>query len=145
MNSWCDEIGWCAVQILQALPPGPDDASVFQDYIEYALTEATFVVRREVRCARGPTRGGRIDLVATWRPGTPLEARIALELDWRQPRYKSLQKLRLFDGYRIVVLRLDKPYPHPLPGIDAVVCIPVIDPLKPFLAGQATLSGRKEK
>lgn len=130
--AWWDPIGDKIADVLRGLDPGPDDASVFQDYIEHHLQTAMCTVYREVRCPRGPTKNGRIDLIAECNG-----AMIALELDWTKPRFKSLAKLRNFRGYRIVVLRRSDPWPYPLQGIDAVVCVPVVEPLQPFLAGQS--------
>lgn len=130
--AWWDPIGDGIAGFLRGLQPGPDDASLFHDYIEHHLKMAMCTVYREVSAPRGPTRHGRIDLIAELNG-----AMMALELDWAKPRFKSLTKLRNFLGYRIVVFRRSDPWPYPLQGIDAVVSIPVVEPLRPFLAGQS--------
>jgi hypothetical protein len=117
------------VAIFEATPPGPDNASVFHKYLEAQLNRAGLHTTREVRCPRGPTRSGRIDIVVTCE-----NEQLAIEVDWLKPRFKSLQKLRLFEGYRVVVLRRAKTWPYPLHGIDAVVCIPSVDPVEAFYA-----------
>lgn len=116
-----------AVAVLNVTPPGPDNASVFHRYLEEQLRRADLRTAREVRSPRGPTRSGRIDIVVSHE-----DERLAIEVDWLKPRYKSLQKLRLFDGYRVVVLRRSDPWPYPLAGIDAVLSIPAIDPVEAF-------------
>lgn len=120
------------VETLEAAAPGPDDASVFHRYIERRFRDEGMDVEREVRIARGPTRSGRLDLVVSW----PDIRKVAIEIDWLKPRFKSLQKLRNFAGYRIVVLRRAGAWPYQLSGIDAVVCIPAIDPVEAFNASQ---------
>ena|SRR5215471_5309575 len=127
-----DEYGEFAADAIEALRPGPDDASVFQDYIEHHLMRIGFSVEREVSCLKVSGRRGRIDLVASYGA-----ARIGIELDWLQPRCSSLAKLRNFIGYRLIVLRRTDRYGcHPC-GIDRIVCLPVVEPLQPFLAGQS--------
>lgn len=117
------------VAVLQATPARPDNASVFHKYLEEQLRRANIATVREVRVPRGPTRTGRIDIVATRE-----DEKVAIEVDWLKPRLKSLAKLRLFEGRRLVVLRRSAPWPYPLAGIDAVICIPAIDPVEAFYA-----------
>lgn len=88
---------------------------------ESALKDAGYVVSREFRVpARGDGRRGKIDLVV-WRESE--DERIAIELDHRSPRKKSLFKLRAFPGLRVMVLRHEAGgrWPETPRGIDAVV------------------------
>lgn len=75
-------------------------AKSFHDAMEHYLKSyGADVVREYEVLDRGDGRRGRIDLVVTW----PL--RFAVELDDRNPRQKSLYKLRAFNGEGFVVLR----------------------------------------
>ena len=105
--------------------PGPDNASIFHDWIEAYLKSRGFYVDREYECEKRNGRKGRIDLMVMHAGG-----QVGIELDWKLPRYRSLDKLRRFTGYRISVLRLGKPWNGDIPyGLEAVVCIPVVDTL----------------
>jgi hypothetical protein len=86
-----------------------------------ALSEAGFTILPEFKTKPlGDVRDGKIDLVATRDGG-----RVAIELDDQSPRSRSLSKLRLFDGYRIVVLR--GRYATEIPdGIDEVIAARMI-------------------
>lgn len=75
------------------------------------------------RRALGDPGNRRIDIVAILEEG-----RVAIELDCRRPRRKSLEKLRLYPGSRIVGLRGVLPLiPN---GIDACVSMSVRQPTK---------------
>ena len=78
----------------------PDEATKCQGFVASALRKGGFKVTWEVDVARADGRPGRIDLVAEYR-----NERVAIEIDYRSPREKSLDKLRQFRGYRIVCLR----------------------------------------
>jgi hypothetical protein len=141
-NLWMEPFGLHCGDILRSLPPGPDNAAIFQDYIEHHLRGMNYVVDREVPCLKMSGRRGRIDLVASYsfeHRGRDYKVRIGIELDWKRPRYRSLAKLRIFDGYRIIVLRRNDEYPYPIAGIDDIVCVPISAPLPTFLAGQAAM------
>jgi hypothetical protein len=87
------------------------------------LSDAGFVVEVEVRVAdRGDGQRGYIDIVASCSDGA-----VAIELDCRSPRAKSLAKLRQFSGFRVVGLRgaVCSVVPD---GIDAVVAMPLAWP-----------------
>lgn len=96
-----------------------DHAREMQQEVERALTRAGFSVRLEYPTAHlGDNRNGRIDIVAH-KDGQD----VAIELDCRTPRYRSIKKLKLFPGYRIIGLRGIR---HPIvDGIDGVVCLQV--------------------
>lgn len=68
-----------------------DHAGDYHDNVEYALIEAGWSVRREYAVVIGDGLGGRVDIVAQRH-----KTRIALELDNRTPRGKSLIKLTGF-------------------------------------------------
>jgi hypothetical protein len=98
------EVGTFPVDVEERLAMLPDDldAAAFHAAAEAALGSLGFTCWREVRLsARGDGQGGRLDIVAE-RHGV----RIALELDDRTPRRKSLVKLGQTDcTFRVVVLR----------------------------------------
>jgi len=76
------------IACLLSLPRCPDARSL-HDYAEVALKAEGFKVKREVLVPqRGDGRRGRIDIVAERGAET-----VALELDRRQPRLKSVRKL----------------------------------------------------
>ena len=86
--------------------------------METGLLAAGFKVDREFSV---PDRGdgkmkGFIDLVIT----SP--ERVAIELDRKKPRKKSILKLRQFDGVKIIVLReKSRGNTREIKGIDAVI------------------------
>ena len=92
--------GAYALEVLGKMQPAPDDAAEFHRTVETALKSAGFTVRREARVGiRESGRGaGRIDLLASIHDGF-----VAIELDRRSPRSKSLDKLRSFNAFRIVI------------------------------------------
>ena len=114
------ETGEEAVRVLRSLPDLPDTAAACHAAAMVALQQAGFTVAPEFHVpAFDGERNGRIDVVLQKNGGL-----VAIELDARTPRRKSLKKLRCFPGYRIVALRgvaLDRP-PD---GIDAAVSLPV--------------------
>jgi hypothetical protein len=77
--------------------------------------------------------GGRVDIVC-FKNG---EA-VAIELDRRSPRKKSLEKLARFDGYRIVAVRGVDNVPCP-EGIDEVVTMRVRRPSRRELANKRSV------
>lgn len=94
----------------------PDHAATMHAELAGALRMAGFYVTMEYPTAHlGDRRDGRIDIVAF-----ALADRIAIELDCRKPRRRSLEKLRLFDGYKIVGVRGIEGHETP-DGIDAVI------------------------
>ncbi len=64
------------------------------------------------------SRGGRLDVLAEFRGGL-----VAIELDARSPRRKSLEKLRQFTAFRVIGLRGVSM--RPPAGIDAVVMLDI--------------------
>lgn len=102
-----------ARSILENLPPVADTAPMVQVAAAKALRRHGFDVILEY-----PVEGGRIDIVASWD-----DWRVAIEIDARKPRARSLLKLRAFQGATIVALRgVTALLPE---GIDAVANIPV--------------------
>ena len=112
--------GQYAIEIISRLCP-PDNAKLFHDEVEHSLREARFYVRREANVGiRSSGRGpGRIDLLAEMHGGF-----VAIELDNKSPRSGSLDKLRAFNAFRLVVLRGAPPWPDER-DIDAIISIPV--------------------
>lgn len=85
-----------------------------------ALLEENFIVYPEWVIDNLPdARSGRIDVVCTKDNGW-----VALELDTRKPRRKSIEKLHKFPGYRIIGLR--GVGGDPPPGIHDLLCLNVI-------------------
>lgn len=113
--------GWLALEVMGSMLPPPDNAKSFHDAVEAALKAAGFFVRREAYCGmRESGRSwGRIDLLAQIHGGF-----VAIELDWRSPRAGSMDKLRAFNAFRIVVLRGARPWGQER-DIDAIISIPV--------------------
>lgn len=98
----------------------PDHAASMHAGVAASLRKAGYQVCMEYPTgALGDTRDGRIDLVAIWDGG-----KAAIELDCRKPRKRSIHKLRLFDGYRVIGVRGIEGQPIP-DGIDAVVTMRV--------------------
>jgi hypothetical protein len=96
-----------------------DHAREMQEEVSRALERAGFLVTLEFSTAKlGDSRNGRIDIVASKQGQN-----VAIELDCRTPRLRSIKKLKLFSGYRIIGLRGIR---HPIvDGIDGVVCLQV--------------------
>lgn len=113
--------GTLAIETLQGLSPPPDNASAFHDAVEVALRAAGFEVRREAYVGIRESRCGFgfIDLLAIYQGGF-----VAIELDRRSPRSGSLDKLRAFNAFRLLVLRGDRGWP-PERDIDAIIALPV--------------------
>lgn len=120
-----------AVAALRGLPTLPDTSQVVHAAALAALRDAGFVVKPEVTVVLPEGRNGRYDLVAEWG-----SHRIAVEIDTRKPRQKSLDKLRAFDGGRIIALR-GVSCAWRIDGIDAIV------PLKVRIASSPEVSDKK--
>lgn len=102
--------------VRETRPPPDATAAWLHDEIERRLVEIGWAVEREVPVPdRGDGRAGAIDLVVT----DPVP--IAIELDRRSPRRKSLEKLSAFDGARVVVLREPPRTPITEPGVEILV------------------------
>lgn len=94
----------------------PDHAPSMHAEIAKSLSRAGFAVELEYPVANiGNGRRGRIDLVAR-----SSEGNVAIELDTRRPRAKSILKLNTFDGFRIIGLR-GVQWVEKVPGIDAII------------------------
>lgn len=88
------------VKVLRALPAMPDHAGAVHATALMALKREGFDVEHEAPVAMPNGRMGRFDLVVRrW------GCQAAIEIDARKPRAKSLEKLLLFNGGRIVALR----------------------------------------
>ena len=96
----------------------PDIAPAFHANIAYCLKKHGFVVTFEYCVTLPNGRHGRIDLCVE-KDGQ----RAALELDNRMPRKGSIEKLRLFPGAKMVVLRDGRQMS--IEGIDAIVPVKV--------------------
>jgi hypothetical protein len=84
--------------------------------VSFWLEAAGFFVENEFPTKElGDDRAGRIDIVASYKRGS-----VAIELDCRRPRTRSLKKLRLFNGYRLIVLR-GVAMPVAYDGIDQII------------------------
>lgn len=121
--------GRIAVSVMRDLPAVPDHAGQLQRAVADALEFKGFVVRCEApTTALGDDREGRVDILATIMGGV-----VAIEIDARKPRARSLKKLRLFNAFRIIALRgVDM---EPPDGIDAVVALKVAAVQRPELDG----------
>jgi hypothetical protein len=109
-----------AQNVLADLPPQPDTAGAVHGAAIEALRAAGFEVRTECGVDdRGDGRSGRVDIVAEHDGGS-----VAIEIDHRNPRQKSVHKLRRFSGFRLLALR-GIALPNLPDGIDGAVSIPV--------------------
>lgn len=125
----CLEISPHVEAVLARITCGPDNAAFFHDLIEYHLTSCGFRVKREVKCENPlrRTKTGRFDLV--------VEDVIAIEIDWKLPRWRSLAKLREFPGGRLIILRCARPANWVNPqGIDEVFFVPAVKPMDALLS-----------
>ena len=100
--------------------PLPDEAIACHDAVEAALKADGLRVMREAEVRNHDGVRGRYDLVVLQGDG-----RAAIEIDRRQARAKSVQKLLGFDGGRVQILRGSMP-PHQIEGIDAFISLPVM-------------------
>lgn len=108
-----------AVEIIGRLRAIPDHASTAHQSVMVALAEAGFNVVKEVQVGTdGDT--GRVDVVATKGGGS-----VAIEIDSRSVRAKSIRKLRRMDGFRIAALRRVV-HDEQIEGIHAVVGIDTV-------------------
>ncbi|MEN3931399.1 hypothetical protein WJT86_10060 [Microvirga sp. W0021] len=111
--------GMHAVTTLERLYGLPDKAGLLQKAVVSELERAGFSVCTEEQVSKlQQRRTGRLDVLAVYRGGT-----VAIELDARSPRQKSIEKLLQFDAFRIIGLR-NISMPPPI-GIDAVVALHV--------------------
>jgi hypothetical protein len=109
-------------------PEQRTDAGDFHRSVEAGLRRAGLSVRREVEVPYLDGTTGRIDLVVDGGG-----RQIAIELDNRTGRGKSLIKLLRFDGGKVLVLRDGYDDPVPMSGLDMLVsCLP----LPPALSGR---------
>jgi len=107
--------GFVARALLEAMT-GPDDARAFHKRAVAVLRRSCFSVGVELPTTYG-SASGYIDMVAWFRGGT-----VAIELDRRRPRAKSIEKLLSVNAFRMIVLR-DARWQLGLPsGIHAMVC-----------------------
>lgn len=113
------EAGQAVISIIRSVI-WPDHAATLHAYVGRALQAEGFKVTYEFKTrSLGDPRDGRIDLLAVRNGGV-----VAIELDTRRPRKRSLLKLRLADAFRLIVLRGVEGYDVP-EGIDAVIAAPV--------------------
>lgn len=97
-----------------------DDAATMHAEVAAALEAAgLFVIMEYPTRWLGDVRKGRIDIVVQKALG-----QAAIELDCRKPRRRSVLKLRLFPGYRIVGIRGIEGF-DPVIGIDEIVSMRV--------------------
>jgi hypothetical protein len=115
------DLGKRVGEALRSLGPLPDEAKSFHDACEASLRKAGFVVFREWEIDLGAGRHGYIDLVVMEE-----DRGVAIELDRRLPRAKSLKKLSKFDGYRICVTRTANSSREFEGMVDEVIAVPVL-------------------
>lgn len=113
--------GHYAMDVLRDMPRPLDNSRAFHDAVQAALRAAGFSVRREayVGIRESGRPFGYIDLLAQYQDGF-----VAIELDNRTPRAGSLDKLRAFKAFRLLVLRGDRGWTSER-GIDAIINVPV--------------------
>jgi len=120
----------------------PDSAPALHAALAEELWKAGFQVGLEYPTkSLGDGRKGRIDIVARWvEEGKLVSA--AIELDCRRPRKRSLKKLRLWDGPRIIGLRGVELLQTP-EGIDAVIAMRVREPTAAEQKNKRTVNRKK--
>lgn len=97
-----------------------DQAACMHAEVAECLRENSYQVFMEYGTKHlGDRRKGRIDIVAVKN-----EVFVGIELDCRKPRRRSIEKLRLFSGIRIIGVRGIEGQPVP-EGIDDVVTMRV--------------------
>lgn len=96
-----------------------DHAPTMHAELIAALESSEFSVHPEYHTGwLGDERNGRLDIVCRRDGGV-----VGIELDARKPRRRSILKLGLFQGFRIIGLR--GVMGLACDGIDAVICMPV--------------------
>jgi hypothetical protein len=115
----------------------PDTAAALHYEVAESFWDAGFFVEFEHRVPnRGDGRPGRIDLVVSLG-----KTRIAIELDCRRPRAKSIFKLRSFDGFRLIGLR-GVEWVEQIAGIDCVIGMPVRQAMRDERKDKRTVNRR---
>jgi hypothetical protein len=104
-----------------SLEPMPDDASHVQERLINAMVAAGYRVFHEYFVELPTGRSGRIDIVAKDKAGRWL----AIEIDARKPRKRSIEKLSLRNWIRVSCLRGVAEGIDEYPGLDAVIALPV--------------------
>lgn len=132
-----DGIAQKVCDVLKSLGPQPDDAALLHDEAERALIRAGLNVEREFAIDLDDGRRGFIDLV--------VGGSVAIELDRRLPRAKSLKKLSKFNGFKIAVIRSVNDEKDFLDMVDAVIPVPPlpITPPKSEITDQAKRISRE--
>lgn len=114
------ETGVKVVAVLEGMGPQADDAAELHDAAEDALRQAGLDVQREFRINLDDGSYGLIDLV--------VNNVVAIELDRRLPRAKSLRKLAAFRGFKVAVVRNDHAAVEFEAMVDRVVSVsPILD------------------
>lgn len=73
-------------------------AGEWQDYVKAEIEKIGYVVEKEVPCLIDQDRNGRIDLIAN-----KDDLQIAIELDYRTPRAKSIIKVKLYPAGMVLL------------------------------------------
>ncbi len=103
---------------IAALRPGVGGAGDLHDQVEAYMQSKGFAAEREFKVPdRGDGHPGRVDLMCTLG-----EFRVAMEMDSRTARDKSLTKLKSLDAYRVIILRTAPAWVS-YAGIDQVVAM----------------------
>ncbi len=103
------------------LDPMPDDASHVQERLINVMLAAGYRVFHEYYVELPTGHRGRIDIVAQAKNGRWL----AIEIDARKPRKRSVEKLSLRNWLRVSCLRGVTEGVADYPGLDAVIALPV--------------------
>jgi hypothetical protein len=115
----CDEFKTLISSILLS-QQWPDSAAALHGMAIKAFKNLGFIVYPEFRLyVPSYGKNGKIDLVIQ------LDSQFAaIEFDTRKPRRKSIEKLKLFNGYRVIALRGVSGH-VPIPEIDLIIGMPV--------------------
>ena len=103
------------------LAPMPDAASHVHALLMDAMVAAGYRVFQEYTVELGNGQGGRIDVVAQAKNGQWL----AIEIDARRPRQRSIKKLVAKDWLRISCLRGVSDSTESYPELDAIIALPI--------------------
>lgn len=107
--------------ICRVMPAMPDDASYVHQQMLIAFHEAGYSVFNEYVVRLDDGRSGRIDIVLQASCGRW----VAIEIDARRPRKRSIAKLGTRNWIRISCLRGVEGGPSEYPGVDAIIALPV--------------------
>lgn len=110
--------GLAVVEVLEKTGYLDHAPTLHSEVIDRLRREAFEVYPEYPTVGLGDVRKGRVDILAVRDGG-----HVAIELDCRRPKRRSIFKLLLFDAFRVIGIRGISGFE--IPEIDACVCMPV--------------------